>query len=139
MSGIVAKNGTSGLLWGAGSPLVYSKIPGTTNFSRGNAVAEELDSTDFDSPAGFREYVNGLSAYQDGSFVVNYQPAATIHLAIIAAQGGAAAKFRAVYDTKMKTFDALVKACDDPIEVGGLMKMTVTIKRTGAEVVAATV
>lgn len=133
---IVAKNGTAGLYWGSGSPLSYSKIPGVTNWDRGGEAAEELDATDFDSPVGKREYVNGLSAYENGSFVMNYDPDNSIQLAIIAAQGGAAGKFKAVYDNKQKTFDALVLGCSDPIEVGQIMKMTVTIKRTGADVVA---
>lgn len=132
---IVAKNGTAGLYRGAGSPLVYTKIPGVTNWDRGNAVAEELDATDFDSPAGVREYVNGLQAFEDGSFVCNYDPDDTIQLALIAAVGGAAQKFKAVYDNKQKLFDVLIKAASDPVEVGGIMKITFTIKRTGAETV----
>jgi len=134
---IVAKNGTAGLYLGGGSPLVYTKIPGVTNWDRGNAVSEELDATDFDSPSGVREYVNGLSSFEDGSFVMNYDPDNATHLLLVAAQGGAVQKFKAVYDNRQKLFDALVKACSDPVEVGGIMKMTVTIKRTGAETVEA--
>jgi hypothetical protein len=132
---IVAKNGTAGLYLGTGSPLVYAKIPGVTNWDRGTKSAEELDATDFDSPVGDREYVSGLAAYENGSFVMNYDPDNATHLALVAAVGGAALKFRTVYDNKQKNFDALVLSVADPIEVGGIMKATVTIKRTGAEVV----
>ena len=134
---IVAKNGTAGLYLGSTtSPITYTKIPGVTNWDRGNAVAEELDATDFDSPTGFREYVNGLQAFEDGSFVMNYDPDDTTHLALVAATGGAARKFKAVYDNRQKIFDALIKAVSDPAEVGGIFKATVTIKRTGAETVS---
>lgn len=132
----VATNSTFALKLGSGSPLTYTAIPGVTNFDGGNISAEQLDATDFDSTGAFREYVNGYKEASEGSFVVNYDPGNATHQALITANGGAAIKLQALYDDRTVTFDALVTAISRPAEVGGILKMTVTIKMTGAPVEA---
>lgn len=133
---IVATNSTFQLKLGSGSPLTYTAIPGVTNFDGGNISAEQLDATDFDSTGNFREYVNGYKEASEGSFVVNYDPGNATHQALIASNGHAALKLQALYDDRTVTFDALVTAISRPVEVAGILKMTVTIKMTGAPVEA---
>lgn len=133
---IVATNSTFALKLGSGSPLSYTTIPGVTNFEPGNIAAEQLDATDFDSTGAFREFVNGYKEASEGSFVVNYDPSDSTHQSLITSNGGAAIHLQATYDDRTITFDALVTAISRPVEIGGILKMTVTIKMTGAPIEA---
>lgn len=132
MGEFVAKNGTGGLYLGGGSPLTYTKIPGVKAFDIGAIAAEQLDVTDFDSPAGFREYANGLKSASNGSFTMNFDPGETTQEALRTAEGGAAQKFKALFDDRQVTFDALVIGFSTPQTVGGIAEATVTIQLTGA-------
>lgn len=132
MGEFVAKNGNAGLYIGSGSPLSYTKIPGVKSFNPGAIVAEEKDATDFDSPTGMREFVNGLKAASDGTIVLLHDPGDTTQESLRTALGGAALHFKALYDDKQATFDALVKGFDTPLQVGELAEATVTIRLTGA-------
>ena len=129
----VAKKSTFQLKMSSDSGSTYDVIPGVTNFDIGGIAAEELDATDFDSTDGYREFVNGLQSSSDGSFVVNYEADDTTHQALNPAKGGAAQYFQAEYTAASRkvTFQALIKAISRPVEIGGIMKMTVTIKLTG--------
>lgn len=132
MGEFVAKNGTAGLYYGSGSPLAYTKIAGVKSFNKGSIAAEEKDVTDFDSPAGWREFVNGLKSASPGSIVLNFDPGDTTQEYLRTAQGGAAIAMKALYDDKQATFNALVLAFDEPLQVGEVAEATVTIKLTGA-------
>ena len=132
MAEFVAKNGTAGLYYGSGSPLAYTKIAGVKSFNKGSISAEEKDVTDFDSPAGWREFVNGLKSASPGSIVLNFDPGDTTQEYLRTAQGGAAIPMKALYDDKQATFTALVLAFDEPLQVGEVAEATVTIKLTGA-------
>lgn len=132
MAEFVAKNGTAGLYYGTGSPLAYTKIAGVKSFTPGAITAEELDATDFDSPSGNREYVNGLKSASEGSIVLNHDPGETTQEYLRTALGGAAIYMKAVFDDRQATFQALVKGFDTPLQVGAIAEATVTIKLTGA-------
>jgi hypothetical protein len=132
MAEFVAKNGNAGLYYGSGSPLAYTKIIGVKSFTPGAITAEELDATDFDSPSGMREFVNGLKSASEGSIVLNHDPGDTTQEYLRTALGGAAIKMKAVFDDKQATFDALIKGFDTPLQVGVIAEATVTIKMTGA-------
>lgn len=47
------------LLVGAGSPVVYTAIPGVTSLSGGGFTPNKIDATDFDTTPGTREYLSG--------------------------------------------------------------------------------
>jgi hypothetical protein len=132
MGEFVAKNGTGGLFLGSGSPLTYTKIPGVSAFDFGAIQSEEIDATDFDSPAGWREFVNGLKSASEGSITLFHDPGDTTHEVLRSAEGGASQPFKALYDDRQVTFRALVKGFSVPQQVGGLNVATITIKLTGA-------
>jgi hypothetical protein len=132
MAEFVAKNGNAGLYYGSGSPLAYTKIVGVKSFTPGAITAEELDATDFDSPSGMREFVNGLKSASEGSIVLNHDPGDTTQEYLRTALGGAAIAMKAVFDDKQATFSALIKGFDTPLQVGAIAEATVTIKMTGA-------
>lgn len=132
MGEFVSKNGTGGLYLGSGSPVAYTKIPGVKSFDIGSVSAEQLDVTDYDSPAGWREFANGLRSASNGSFVMNYDPGETTQEALRTAEGGAAQKFKALFDDKQVTFTALVIGFSTPQQVGAVAEATVTIQLTGA-------
>lgn len=132
MAEFVAKNGNAGLFTGASSPVVWTKINGVKSFNFGSISAEEKDVTDFDSPAGFREFANGLKSASNGSIVLNHDPGDATQETLRTAEGGAAVKFKALMDDKQVTFTALVLGFDMPVQVGEVAEATVTIKLTGA-------
>lgn len=56
----VLAQGFMKLLLGSGSgSITYANIPGVTNISGGGATTNRIDATDFDTPAGTREYIPG--------------------------------------------------------------------------------
>jgi hypothetical protein len=132
MGEFVAKNGNAGLYTGTGSPLAYTKVNGVKSFNFGSIAAEEKDVTDFDSPTGYREFANGLKSAAAGSIVLNHDPGDTTQEVLRTAIGGAALHFKALYDDKQVTFDAIVLGFDTPLQVGEVAEATVTIKLTGA-------
>jgi predicted secreted protein len=132
MAEFVAKNGNAGLYIGSGSPITYAKIVGVKSFNMGSITTEEIDATDFDSPQGFREFVNGLKSASAGSIVLNYDPGEATQDALETAHGGAPVAFKALFDDKQATFSALVIGFDTPLAAGALAEATVTIKLTGA-------
>lgn len=133
---IVAKNGTVALSRSENGS-TFTAIPGVTNFDDGGFTAEELDATDYDSTGNTREYVNGFKDGQEGSFTVNFDPADSVHQALIADVGGANIYLRHKYDTRTLTIPVAVKRTSNPVEIGGILKMTVTFKPAGAAVWAA--
>jgi len=112
----------------------YTVIPGVTNFDDGGFTAEELDATDYDSTGNTREYINGMKDGQEGSFTVNFAPADATHQALIADVGGANVFLRHKYDTRNLTVPVSIKRTSNPVEIGGILKMTVTFKPAGAAV-----
>lgn len=133
MAEFVAKNGNAGLYYlSTPSPVAYTKIAGVKSFTPGAITAEELDATDFDSPSGMREFVNGLKSASEGSIVLNHDPGDTTQEYLRTALGGAAITLKAVFDDKQAIFSALVRGFDTPLSVGAIAEATVTIKLTGA-------
>lgn len=127
----VSKNGTAGLFYSADGT-TYTKIPGVTSFTPPTTTTETIDATDYDSPAGYREYISGLKEGDESSFEMHFDETDTTQTALYTAQGGAAVYFKAVLDTKHMIWQALVLKFEVPQEVGGIMKATCTFKLTGA-------
>ena len=130
---IVAKN-TVVKLERSENGSTFTNIPGVTNFDDGGFTAEELDATDYDSTGNTREYVNGFKDGQEGSFTVNFDPDDTVHQDLIADVGGANIYLRHKYDNQYLTIPVAVKRTSNPVEIGGILKMTVTFKPAGAAV-----
>lgn len=112
----------------------WTNIPGVTNFDDGGFTAEELDATDYDSTGNTREYINGWKDGQEGSFTVNFDPDDAVHIGLIADVGGANVFLRHKYDNRYLTVPVSIKRTSSPVEIGGILKMTVTFKPAGAAV-----
>lgn len=134
MGEFVAKNGNAGLYYrSTPSPVAYTKIAGVKSFNPGSIAAEEKDVTDFDSPAGWREFASGLKTAQSGSIVLNHDPGDTTQEYLRTARdAGTVVVFKAVFDDKQAIFSAIVLGFDTPLSVGEVAEATVTIKLTGA-------
>lgn len=129
---IVANATTFDLKHGGVGGSSYATIPGVKRFDPGNVTSEQIDATDFDSTGNFREFVNGYKEAGEGSILLNFDPDNTIHKALQDAVGGAAQYFEGTYDNRTITLTALVTQFSTPVEIGGLLEATVTIKMTGA-------
>lgn len=117
----------------------WTAIPGVVSFSDGETSTEEVDVTDYDSPAGWREFANGLKEGGTGSIVLHFDPSNAVHQALEAAAGGAAIQFRVtISSTRKLEFSALVQGFNTPVpEPGGKLVATVNFKTTGASAWAA--
>lgn len=127
----VAKNGTVKLERSPDNS-VWTNIPGVRSFNSGDFQAEQLDATDYDSPGNTREYENGLLDTNDGSFELNFDPADTMHQTLIADAGGATIYLRHQYGTRYLTMPVNVISFATPVEVGGILRATVTMRPAGA-------
>jgi hypothetical protein len=110
----------------------WANIPGVVSFDDGGFTAEELDATDYDSTGNTREYVNGYKDGQEGSFTVNFSPDDTVHVALLADVGGANIYLRHKYDDQYLVIPVAIKRASTPVEIGTILKMTVTFKPAGA-------
>lgn len=128
---IVAKN-TVVALHRSPDNTTFTAIPGVTNFDDGGFTAEELDATDYDSTGNTREYVNGFKDGQEGSFTVNFDPDNAVHQSLISDVGGANVYLRHKYDGRYLTIPVAIKRTSNPVEIGGILKMTVTFKPAAA-------
>lgn len=132
----IAKNGTFSLEHSNDSGTTYVNVAGCKSFDMGAIETEEVDVTDFDSTGNFREYAAGYKEAADGSFVCNYDHQDPVFLLLRAAQAaGTTEYFKATYThggtSEEVEFTALVKGISSPVEIGGVMEVTVTIKLTG--------
>lgn len=130
---IAAKSGTVKLERSENGS-TWTNIPGVTNFDDGGFTAEELDATDYDSLSNTREYINGWKDGQEGSFTVNFDPDDLVHQDLIADVGAANVYLRHKYDNQYLTVPVSIKRTSSPVEIGGILKMTVTFKPSGAAV-----
>lgn len=112
----------------------FTNVPGVTNFDDGGFTAEELDATDYDSTGNTREYINGFKDGQEGSFTLNFDPDDVTHQALITDVGGANVWLRHKYDGRYLTVPVSIKRTSNPVEIGAILKMTVTFKPAGAAV-----
>lgn len=134
--GTIAKNGTFSLEHTNDGGTTWATVAGCKSFDMGAIETEEIDITDFDSTGNFREFAAGYQEASDGSFVCNYDHQDPVFLLLRAAQvSGATQTFRATYTHggtgEVVQFSALVKGISAPVEIGGVMEVTVTIKLTG--------
>lgn len=74
-------------LGSTGSPVTYTAIEEVYTISGVGQKNDLLDVTNFDSPAGTKEFVGGLADGQEVSIEANYISTATQQLAMITAIG----------------------------------------------------
>ncbi|MEL6754943.1 MAG: phage tail tube protein [Pseudomonadota bacterium] len=124
----VAKNGTH-LLEYSTDDTTYTPVPGVRSFNPGDMQAEQLDATDFDSPGGQREFINGLIDASDGSFEMHWDPTNAVHQALMAAAGGASLylRFQMGASRRVKMLTNIISVAT-PSEVGSIDLATVTIR-----------
>ncbi len=132
MMGDIAKNGNVALEYSTDDGTTWNNLAGVVSFDPGVPTAESIDTTDYDSPGNYRETESGYKDYSDGQIVVNFDADDPSHVAMQAAEGGAAVKFRHKYVTKWLVISALVKSMSNPSSVGEILRSTIAIKRTGA-------
>lgn len=134
----IARNGSFSLQYDPGGGL--AALSGVKSFDMGAIEVEEIDVTDFDSTGNFREFESGYSEAAEGSFVLNYDHQDASHVALRSAVGGATQDFQATFTiggtAETVSFSALVKGFSTPVDIGGIMEATVTIKLSGQPVYA---
>jgi hypothetical protein len=128
----VAKNGVVKLEYSVDSGTTWLNVAGVKSFDPGTATSEDVDVTDYDSTGDQREYANGYKAAADGSFVINFEEDDPSHVALMAAEGGAAIMLRHQYDTKWFVMPTLIKSVSKPVSIGEAILATVTIKAAAA-------
>lgn len=126
---------TSALVYtsgGTATPQTYTKINGFLSFDGFDGAASEIDTTDFDSVA--KEFILGL--VDNGKFGFEIKRIATDsgQLALAAARvSGAITGFKLTLpDTKVATWNALVKTMPVSGAVDAMLKGKVDTRITGA-------
>jgi hypothetical protein len=86
----------------------YVTVPGVTNVAGGGRPANDIDATDFDTPAGETETIPGPRGNSPFTADLHYEPGnATQELLFAAEAANTAKKFRIRAGTKGTTFSAV--------------------------------
>ena len=114
---------------------VWTELPEGTEFTLGNAEAEEVDVTSFSSPNKERETINGFIAIGDGTLTFFDIIGDVNQERIRAAVGGnpIPMRFEQSDGEKIRTRDTLVliRSIDDGATLGDAAAISCTIRRTG--------
>jgi len=128
--------GTKMLMGDGGSPESFAEIGEMGDFEEGDSI-ELVEVTNHQSPNGRREYIGGLKEGREFSFPVNYIPSHPTHNRATGLRGriGEVVTFRleAPGESEGYEFFAVVMGVTRSFPVQGVMQMTVTLKKTGAE------
>ncbi len=82
----VLAQGFMKLLLGSGSePIAYTSVSGVFGVDGGGFAPNKIDATDFDTPAGTREYISGPREPSPYTFSMHYEQGDTEQEAIFAA------------------------------------------------------
>ena len=89
------------LLLGSGSgTITYANIPGVFGLDGGGFAPNKIDATDFDTPAGTREYISGPREPSPYTFSMHYEQGDTEQEAMFTAMAAnAALPFRITFGT----------------------------------------
>jgi hypothetical protein len=112
----------------------YTTIANQKGFSLGFGEAELIDASSMDQASGFKEYVLGLKDCPEISLGLQWDPSLASHAAMLAALGGAALTFKAVFsDTGAAeaAFSGLVRSIEVTTDLTGTLDAVVKIKPTG--------
>lgn len=128
--------GTKLLMGDGGSPETFAEIGEVGDFEDGDTV-EQVEVTNHQSPNNRREYIAALKDGAEISFPVNYIASHATHNRSTGLRGkiGQVVTFRieAPGETEGYEFYGLVIGITRAFPVQGVMQMTVTLKKTGAE------
>ena len=119
-----------------GSPQTFAEIGEIGDFEDGDTI-ELVEVTNHQSPNNRREYIAGLKDGAEMSFPCNYIPEHATHDRATGLRGkiGDVLDFQLVApgETEVYNFSALVMGVTRSFPVQGVMQMTVTLKKTGAD------
>lgn len=128
--------GTKLRMGDGGSPQSFVEIGEVGDFEDGDSI-ELVEVTNHQSPNSRREYIAGLKDGAEISFPVNYLPGHATHNRATGLRGkiGEVLDFQIVApgETETYNFSALVMGVTRSFPVQGVMQMTVTLKKTGAD------
>lgn len=86
----------------------WTNVPGVTNVAGGGRPANDIDATDFDTPAGETESIPGPRGNTPFTFDLQYEPGnATQEILFTAEAANTPKKFRIKAGTKGTTFSAV--------------------------------
>ena len=101
-----------------------------------NEQADVIEATNFDSPAGYKEFILGLTDPGDVTFTMNLVPGSASETALLAAKAA-----RKAFNARIPfpnavvwTFAHLITHYQPSVPVEGIMTCTVTAKVTGSVV-----
>ncbi len=116
-----------------GAPTTYVDLEEVTDVSGVGVSAEEVDVTNFDSPAGTKEFIAGLKEGQEVSVECNYIPAATEQDSLMdQVDAGVNISFQATYNaTQTFTFTGSPKGYTITPSTTDANKISFTIKISG--------
>lgn len=118
---------------GTGTP-TWTDIPGVTNAAGGGQPPSRIDATDFDTPAGTKEYIPGSRDQSPFTFDMQYEPGdATQELLFTSEASNAPSTFRIKIGTKGTTFQA-VPALSLAAPVDGKVTYSVSLEPLAAAV-----
>src|SRR5690606_33267398 len=119
-----------------GSPQTFAEIGEVGDFEEGDSI-ELVEVTNHQSPNSRREYIAALKDGAEMSIPVNYIPEHPTHDRSTGPRGkiGEVVDFQLIApgETEMYEFSALVMGVTRSFPVQGVMQMTVTLKKTGAD------
>lgn len=119
-----------------GSPQTFAEIGEVGDFEEGDSI-ELVEVTNHQSPNSRREYIAALKEGAEMSIPVNYIPEDPTHDRSTGLRGkiGQVIDFQLIApgETEMYEFSALVMGVTRSFPVQGVMQMTVTLKKTGAD------
>lgn len=91
----------------SGGP-TFSNVPGVTNIAGGGRPGNPIDATDFDTPAGETESLEGPRSNSPFTFDLQYEPGNAVQEALFTAEAANTPKiFRIKAGTKGTTFSAV--------------------------------
>ena len=115
----------------------FTTIAGVKSVNGPNTQLSFLESTDFDSTGGFREFVAGLRDPGQGSFTLNFGPTDTGHTALLSDHdAGTLRNFRLEFGpsgtpSDVWGFAAYIESIGPTAEVDGLLEAEATLRVSG--------
>jgi predicted secreted protein len=124
-------------IWDAGaSPAAFVEVDEVFNVTPGEATADRIDVTHYQSPDRRREYISGLIDSGEASFEMNFVPGGESDLLVRDLfTSGDTVEHRITFPNGVRvTYDASIIGYSKSIPVDDRMTATVTVAVSGAEV-----
>lgn len=119
------------------SPEVFTTVAGVKSIDGPNTELAFIESTDFDSSGGFREYIAGLKDPGQLQMTLHFDPGSTGHISLLTKHdAGTLHNFKLQLLSgspgKKWSFAAYVASVGPRLEVDGLIEAQVTLRITGS-------